>query len=224
MQPICSPYERMPETKRLTMGTRHLTAVQLDGEYKIAQYGQWDGYPSGQGIDVLKFLNTANLEAFRDKLRRVHFSTPEEQEAAWVEAGASPGSKLASISVGDALKKTHPELSRDTGAGVLDVVLRSTAPEKLVLGNAIKFAQDSLFCEWAYVIDLDANILEVYEGFNKNPVAEGRFAGPVQIGHDGPGSDGYGPVTLVKTYPLNALPSEAQFLADLEPESSEVEA
>ena len=38
------------------MGTRHLIAVQLDGEYKIAQYGQWDGYPDGKGIDVLHFL------------------------------------------------------------------------------------------------------------------------------------------------------------------------
>lgn len=27
------------------MGTRHLTAVVIDGDYKVAQYGQWDGYP-----------------------------------------------------------------------------------------------------------------------------------------------------------------------------------
>ena len=26
------------------MGTRNLTAVFMDGEYKVAQYGQWDGY------------------------------------------------------------------------------------------------------------------------------------------------------------------------------------
>lgn len=31
------------------MGTRNLTAVYLDGQYKVAQYGQWDGYPEGQG-------------------------------------------------------------------------------------------------------------------------------------------------------------------------------
>ena len=28
------------------MGTRNLTCVFKDGEYKVAQYGQWDGYPS----------------------------------------------------------------------------------------------------------------------------------------------------------------------------------
>lgn len=31
------------------MGTRNLTAVYLDGQYKVAQYGQWDGYPEGRG-------------------------------------------------------------------------------------------------------------------------------------------------------------------------------
>jgi hypothetical protein len=35
------------------MGTRHLIAVQLGGEYRVAQYGQWDGYPDSAGIDVL---------------------------------------------------------------------------------------------------------------------------------------------------------------------------
>ena len=38
------------------MTTRSLTAVKVDGEYKIAQYGHYDGYPLGQGIYVLKFL------------------------------------------------------------------------------------------------------------------------------------------------------------------------
>jgi len=27
------------------MGTRNLTCVMKDGQYKVAQYGQWDGYP-----------------------------------------------------------------------------------------------------------------------------------------------------------------------------------
>jgi hypothetical protein len=38
------------------MGTRNLVAVQIDGQYKIAQYGQWDGYHSGKGLEVLEFL------------------------------------------------------------------------------------------------------------------------------------------------------------------------
>ena len=30
------------------MGTRHLTAVVLNGDFKVAQYGQWDGFTNGQ--------------------------------------------------------------------------------------------------------------------------------------------------------------------------------
>jgi hypothetical protein len=34
------------------MGTRNLIAVFFDGEYRVAQYSQWDGYPEGQGGNV----------------------------------------------------------------------------------------------------------------------------------------------------------------------------
>ena len=38
------------------MGTRHLIRVKKDGKLCVSQYGQWDGYPTGQGKDVLKFV------------------------------------------------------------------------------------------------------------------------------------------------------------------------
>ena len=43
------------------------------------------------------------------------------------------------------------------------------------LVNEKAFAGDSLFCEWAYVLDLDKETLEIYHGFNKDK-AKGRFA------------------------------------------------
>ena len=185
------------------MGTRHLTAVQLDGEYKLAQYGQWDGYPAGQGKTVLEFLKATNLEAFREKLRHVRFSTDEEIQAAWVEAGADPNSTWVNMKVSDRMKQLHPETSRDTGAGVLQIVLASPHPERLVLGNEIAFAQDSLFCEYAYVIDLDTSMFEFYIGFNKDAVTEGRFAGSKESGNN----KDYGPVKFAGSWPLDALPT-----------------
>ena len=56
------------------MGTRHLIVVYYKGKLYIANYGQWDGYPEGQGKTVLKFVSDpANLaklkEAFDDERR-----------------------------------------------------------------------------------------------------------------------------------------------------------
>jgi hypothetical protein len=46
------------------MGTRNATIVIKDNKTKVAQYGQWDGYPSGQGVTALNFLRQANLSQF----------------------------------------------------------------------------------------------------------------------------------------------------------------
>jgi len=64
----------------------------------------------------------------------------------------------------------HPELSRDTGSGILDLIYKSE--KNLKLKNSIDFAADSLFCEFAYVVNLDKDTLEIYKGFNEEPLNE----------------------------------------------------
>lgn len=44
--------------------------------------------------------------------------------------------------------RLYPENHRDTGAEIPDLVYKSKEPLKLV--NEVDFAQDGLFCEWAY--------------------------------------------------------------------------
>lgn len=54
------------------MGTRNLTCVVSNERYKVANYGQWDGYPSGLGISLLKFLNEdIDLNKFKEKVENV---------------------------------------------------------------------------------------------------------------------------------------------------------
>lgn len=191
------------------MGTRHLIAVQVDGEYKIAQYGQWDGYPEGQGITILAFLQSADLDLFREKCRATQWITTEELEGRWVEAGAKRGEDFVSMDTSGKFAELYPEFSRSTSAKILQIVLDQ--PAGLRLTNNISFAQDSLFCEWAYVVDLDANTFEVWEGFKKEAVESGRFAGPLESGHD----NAYGPVQMARSWPLDALPTGDEFLAAL---------
>lgn len=187
------------------MGTRHLIAVQLDGDLKIAQYGQWDGYPAGQGATVLDFLrNKMSPRLFRKALRASRFLTPTE---------------LAVLD-GTDWTNTHPQLSRDVGATILEKVQDSNG---LTLKDSRDFAADSLFCEWAYVIDLDKRRLEVYKGFNTSvEKPKGRFGKlPAPTKGEYEGASQYYPVELIKTYPLNKLPTEKRFLRDLEPEPDE---
>lgn len=200
------------------MGTRHLIAVQKDGEYKIAQYGQWDGYPSGQGLMVLAFLRKLGADplyaaSFARGLETVRFISEDDLRRRWEDVGADD-SGFVSLDISDKFRAKYPENSRDTGAGVLDLVAEK---QGLGLYNHIDFAQDSLFCEWAYVVDLDNNTFEVFEGFNRHEVTEGRFAGPKESGHD----KSYGPVRLAHKWPLGSLPTDEAFLAVLEPQEKD---
>lgn len=58
------------------------------------------------------------------------------------------------------LNERFPELSRDTGAEILEIV--ANAEREIALTDEHEFIKDSLFCEWAYVIDLDVKQLRVY--------------------------------------------------------------
>lgn len=192
------------------MGTRHLIAAQIDGDYRIAQYGQWDGYPSGQGVDVLAFLRTMDRSSFEAKLRASRLMTKAEWPA-WAEYANAHGGGEGGLSV-PAWTKTHPHMARGCGADILTIVANS---DGLTLRNNLTFACDSLFCEYGYVVDFDKGTFEVFKGFNREPLPEGeRFYG-LDPGDENP-AEGYWPIRLVKSYPLDCLPSDAQFLADLE--------
>lgn len=173
------------------MGTRHLTAVQVDGKYRIAQYGQWDGYPEGQGIVVLNFLRTSDLNVFKTKCLQSSYLSETQSEQIGKDSNWS---------------KKYPHLSRDAGSKILEMVYKSD--RGLELANSIDFAGDGLFCEWAYVIDFDRGTFEVYRGFSKAPLNQtDRFYGFVSKA-----DRDYQPVKLVKEYKLDNLPTDDEFI------------
>jgi len=193
------------------MGTRHLTVVQLDGEYMIAQYGQWDGYPSGQGEIVLEFLNNWNRSVFEEKLRASRWLTKEE--------GRAIEDTIKNQELENIWEILWPQLLRDTGAKILKLVQESEPG--IVLKNSIDFAADSLFCEWAYVIDLDLNLLEVYKGFNEEPLdpSERFFGATTEDPHTN--TEKYYPIRKVTSYSLHTLPSLEQFIEECDPDEDE---
>lgn len=193
------------------MGTRNLTCVVLNNEFKVAQYCQWDGYPSGQGLTVLEFLhdlvNTPGKEnIFRLKVSALEWISDDELKDMWNSVGAD-GSGWVTYDVSGRFKNKWPHLDRDMGAEILETIM--TVNSEIKLKDDHKFGFDGLFCEWAYVIDLDKRQLEVYDGFHKESAPDGqRWTGPVD-------ENGYGPIQLKKTYSFDELPENDVFINEL---------
>ncbi|KAL2134327.1 hypothetical protein VTI74DRAFT_456 [Chaetomium olivicolor] len=174
------------------MGTRHLICVFWKGKWFLAQYGQFDGYPEGQGAKIVKFLSVArNIENLKTGLEHhIYEPTREELEAiraecdAWDENRRDQGLPYEYRIFG--VNQLYPSLARETSAGLLSIIARAGAPEEegaseetkeavaeekpkkeIPVTLELEFANDTLFCEWAYVVDLDNEVLEVYGGGEK---------------------------------------------------------
>lgn len=191
------------------MGTRHLIAVIVDGQPKMAQYGQWDGYPSGQGQNIVDFLRSADLDLFTAHMRAAHIETEDERNARYTEAGHDGGQWVRS-DVSERIRERWPHLTRDSGAETLPYILATAEP--VLQGSEWEFGNDSLFCEWAYVVDLDERVFEVYKGFQHAAHNEGRWASgtpkPCASG------DNYYPVRMVAKWAIGDIPDDWRAQAD----------
>jgi hypothetical protein len=141
----------IPKQKGTPMGTRNLTVVKdKTGQTRVAQYGQWDGYPSYSGIQALEFLRDEGNQALLSaKLDLVQFVSEEECDTIY---NSFPD--VSNWENKDFLN-AYPGLHRDTGIDILKVVANATAPVK-TMDNS-EFANDSLFCEGIYEVDFSTN-------------------------------------------------------------------
>ena len=201
------------------MGTRNLTIIFADDEYKVAQYGQYDGYPYGQGATALQFLHQVKPNILKKRCNNVKILTEDIRKARWLEFNVDITNKpYVEFKVAQKFEKKYPELSRGTGAVILDIIYKSK--QDLHLENSIDFIADSLFCEWAYLVDLDHQTFEVYKGFNKEPLDESdRFFSFYDSNEDSE----YYPCKLQHIFDLNNLPSEFDFFKILQEDDEEDE-
>lgn len=188
------------------MGTRGAIGF-ISGEHEKIAYNHWDSYPEGLGVDTLKFLRECNLDEVKKQAARLLVvdgsSTPTNEQIEELR-------RFSNLSVSNGTEEEWYCLLRET-QGDWKATL-----EAGVIEDAHDFPLDSLFCEWAYIIDLDHEMLEVYKGFQSSPHQEGRFAS-----RSPEGNRGYYPIKLVAAYPLRELPSDEQFVAQTDPEEKE---
>lgn len=209
------------------MGTRNLTCVWLDGEPKVAQYCQWDGYPEGQGLTALRFLksNFFYRPALEAQVRRLIEPDEEIMKTLYAEVGHDTETSNGWISFDKAqeFKSRWPHLHRDFGANILEYVQRlEEKPEGGTVdfyhSNEVEFAGDGLFCEWAWVVDLDLGTFECYGGFGKKKLLKrekfAKYAKPVPDPLPYADYQHYQPIRLLAFWKLDELRNldEATFI------------
>jgi hypothetical protein len=180
------------------MSTRGFISFAIDGVTKTA-YNHHDSYPDGLGLAVLEWARGADLDAAATAARALRVVTDAEDIARLAPyTNRGVGAHSATPDWYQLLRETQGDPGAMLAAGVIE--------------DASEFPADSLFAEWGYVMDFDAQVFKVYEGFQREPHAEGRFATLTTRDR----SDDYYPVRLIKTWPLAELPDSAAFVAALD--------
>jgi hypothetical protein len=181
-------------------------------------YNHCDSYPSGLGLDILRWaknvLDWNSIRAQVDDLTLVDEQVkPTAEEAIkfamYTDDRVSSGDDWYSI-----LRNTQGDPQSILNAGAMI--------------DSHGFLTDSLFCEWAYIVDFDTNSLDVYRGFQTSPPKAGRWAAPERIAAEQAAHDAfiaknphmksggrYYAVGLNATWSLVNLPTEEEFLLTL---------
>lgn len=147
------------------MGTRHLIEI-IDtyGIKKLALYGQWDGYRSGQGLNILNFLQSEKLSLLKASLWKTVFVT--DLAPLYEECNINVSNGFIAYEDAKIFGEKYPGLSRDTSANILDILIE--AKSHIKTSDASDFAEDTLFCEGHYIIDFHKNIFVVSDNKGKD--------------------------------------------------------
>lgn len=162
------------------MGTRGLFGFRKNGEDK-AVYHHFDSYPKGLGehfIGLLKKHSVESLSDYFDNIRVIQPDIPPtEDQIAYCKSQG-----WCDLSVSDRKETDWYCLLHDLQS--LHAWDKAISNGKQVyIDNEINFIKDSLFCEYAYILDLDTKELEFYQGFQKHPTAGNRYGTKKEDGY-----------------------------------------
>jgi len=194
------------------MGTQGAFGFRIDGVDKLS-YNHFDSYPDGLGREVVEqvkaVLATTKLNEMIENVRGLRLVNPsddptdEDREKYGVlsDSGVSTGADWYSL-----LRNAQ---------GRVDLLLDGTLD---VMTNGNSFVVDSLFCEYAYILDLDTAAdrfcLEFYTGFNKDPEAPGRYAQLRDGDYCGVALAAEIPLDRLHTVPADELVVELELASD----------
>ncbi len=181
------------------MGTRSAVIIFQDKKPK-GYYNQFDGHPDSLGEEVLTELKKIDSmeggwKQFAENSKKVKLVSESKKPSDELQKKyQSAGFHNGGVSTGSP-EEWYSLLRELQGANYLPAIL-SAEVEHMVDGS--NFPTDSLFCEYAYVIDLDKMVVEFYKGFQKKAQTGNRFGTKAN-------EDGYFPCSKVGELALNGI-------------------
>ena len=148
------------------MGTRGCYGFRKNGIDKLT-YNHFDSYPNGLGRDVLHFCKSTSLAEMNEIYDRLIMVNESEKPT---------DDQIAECSYwfnGNVSRQTPEDwycLLRNAQGD-----LNAYKTELRYMIDNHDFIQDSLFCEYAYIINLDTKKLEFWVGFQKTPHKGNRY-------------------------------------------------
>ncbi len=181
------------------MSTRGAYGFRLHGQDKIT-YNHDDSDPEGLGRALVEWLHLhppATWRSVAERIRLIDDTQPATPaDIARYQSWADPSVRSGDLTDWYVLLRGAQGNPYAWDAG-LDVMIDSH-----------DFLQDSAFCEWGYVIDLDARQLEVYIGGVRDPAAQApRYA----VSHPTP--RGFWGCQQLVAFSLDTLPPPDAFVA-----------
>lgn len=190
------------------MSTKGLIGFRHNNADKLI-YNHSDSHPDTLGLRVLRELRgVKNWNVVLDRIESL-LPIPEQRQMGEHTSMAESEIRRA---FPDLEYKGVPQNFYDLYQP-LQGTLQPYLDGKLIFApDASNFIYDSSHCDWAYIVNLDSDELEVWKGGQLDPDHEdNRWAEEKNRYGKEPGRMGYYPCAMVRRYDLNELPNLGLF-------------
>lgn len=191
------------------MGTRGLIGFRYK-EKDYLTYNHFDSYPDCLGFNILEELGNMDFNKLKKAVEKLVLVNEDIKPT--FEQRLDVAKEFWDLSVGNQTPESWYCLLRNAQGKLYPYY---SGKLKYMI-DSHNFITDSLFCEWAYIINLDTMKLEIWRGFQKALQKDNRYIKDVPLIKGEYKKPEYYPCALVKEYPLQKLPSQKEFLKDLE--------
>ena len=175
------------------MGTRGIFGFRINDKDYLT-YNNFDSYPSGLGESirecVVGIINAGNIHYARDQVSEIILLEDNVEDSVIKDVQAE--AKRLSL--------CDESVSTQSDTDPYCLLRRAQGNPLYWVRDGLKymndgscFVNDSLFCEYGYIINFDTSKVEYYRGFQKSHHNHGRYA-------KNEGINGWYPIALIDEY------------------------